>query len=115
MFLAVAVPLVPGQTEPFRASVEASVRSGEGLARLRLWRMRRLTIWLQHVRGQDVVVYDAVGDLGELMESIAASDDPLVKQERDLIREWFGIDLTAESWPIPTAVLAWSSPDAAVG
>lgn len=115
MFLAVAVPLLPGQTESFRSSVEASAGSGDGLARLRLWRMRRLTIWLQRVRDQDIVIYDAVGDLGELLDSIAASDDPLVKDERASIREWYGIDLTAENWPIPTAVLAWSSPDAAEG
>jgi len=112
MFIAVAVPLRPGQTEPFRAAVEASGASGEGQARLRLWNMRRLAIWLQHLPDGDVVVYDGVGDLGELMDSLARSDEPLVAAQREAIRVWFGIDLTTTNWPIPTAVLAWSSPDA---
>lgn len=113
MFIAVAVPLLAGQTDRFRAAVDSAGASGEGGSRLRLWRMQQLAIWLQRSTSMgDVVIYDAVGDLPEMLRSLAESDDELVASQRAAIREWFGIDLTAEPWPLPVPARSWSAANA---
>lgn len=112
MFIASAVVLRPGKTEVFRRAVEASVTSGSGESMLRMWDIRQLTIWLHPTSLGDAVIYEAIGDLAEMMRSLAESDDPVVAPQRDSFRDRFGIDLTREPWPMPRPGWSWSAPSA---
>lgn len=109
MFIAVALVLRDGRTESFRASVAASVDAGTGEVMLERWDVRRLTLWFQPTSVGEVVIYEAIGDLSEMIRSLAESDDPLVVAQRAAILDRFGLDLTRESWPIPQPGLSWSA------
>jgi len=109
MFIAVALPLRSGETRAFRDSVVQSIGSGSGAKRLEVWDVRRLTIWLQETSRGDVVVYEAVGDLNEMIRSLAEEQDPLVAGQRAFIRDRFGLDVARDSWPIPQPGFSWSA------
>jgi hypothetical protein len=109
MFIAVAVPLRPGWTERFRESIAQGIATGTGTKMVELWDVRRLTIWLHVTSRGDVVVYEAVGDIHEMLRSLAEEQDPLMAAQRASVRDRFGLDLERESWPIPLPGFSWSS------
>lgn len=109
MFIAVALVLRPGRTESFRASVAANVASGYGDVMLERWNIRRLTLWFHPTAVGEVVIYEAIGDLSEMIRSMAESDDPVVVAQRAAHLDRFGLDVTRESWPIPHPGFSWSA------
>lgn len=109
MFIAVGLLLRPGRTAAFRLNVAASVASGTVSELLQLWDVRRLTIWLHPTARGDVVIYEAAGDVSEMIRSLAESDHPRIVAQRASILDRFGLDLSRESWPIPLPGVSWSS------
>ena len=104
-----ALLLRPGRTEVFRSSVAESVAAGKVPELLRMWDVRRLTIWLHPTSRGDVVIYEAAGDVSEMIRSLAESDHPRIVAQRASVLDRFGLDLTRESWPIPQPGYSWSA------
>jgi len=112
MFIAIAVPVVPGATELLRTAVRHSTDSGDGLERARRWRLKRLTVWLHQTPAGDVAIYESVGDIATMVRSLAGDTDPLIAGQREWFQRLFGIDVATEQWPIPLPALSWSAPTA---
>jgi hypothetical protein len=115
LFVATAIPVLPGRTEAFRRDIADSVRSGAGRARLERWQAKRLAVWLQSTDRGDVVVYEAAGDVPHMLRSLTTDDDPDTREQRALVQRTFGLDVARTSYPIPEPAFAWSTDEAPVG
>jgi hypothetical protein len=108
MFIAAAFPIMAGKTDLLTSAVRASTEGGGGLERVRRWGLKRLTIWLQTTPTGDVVIYESVGEIPEMVRSLTSDTDPLIEEQRRIIDEVFGLDLATSSFPVPLPAFSWS-------
>lgn len=108
MFIAAGLPVLPGKEQLLRSAVEVSTGGGGGLQRVRRWGLKRLTVWLQHSADRDLVIYESVGDVPEMVRSLTLDEDPLIAEQRRIIDEVFGLDLASTSFPVPLPAFSWS-------
>lgn len=111
-FVAVALPLLPGQTERYCRAIRANAQSAEasgGADRVRRWGLNRMGIWMQRVGEQDIVVYELAGDIPRMVQILADADGPDMDQQRAFFRSSFGRDFASGDFPVPRPSFAWSS------
>jgi hypothetical protein len=115
MFVAAAVPLLPGRTDEYCARIARSVESGDGHARVERWGLTQMAVWLQRYRGGpvrdafDAVVFELTGDVPGMLRILATADDADSAAQRALARECFGLDWALEPFPLPDPAYAWSA------
>jgi hypothetical protein len=109
-YMAMALPLLPGRADAFRAIMRRGVETGDGPAHASGWGVNRLTVHIQRVDDCDVVLYEVSGDLPRMVREVAGIDSPAMRLERRLFRDHFGIDLAAGELPVPEPAFAWSAP-----
>lgn len=115
LFVAVAMPLLPGRTEAYVERISLSLQSGYGQRRLDQWQLAGMAIWLHRYRGGphcepvDFVIYELSGDIPGMLRTLATSQDSEMIGQRALLRDNFGVDPTDGTVPFPQPAFAWSS------
>lgn len=121
LFVAAALPLLPGRADAYRERIASGRATGDAMARVRRWGIKRMSIWLHHVRwpdgadtdGHDVVIYELAGDIPQMFHVLATDDTAEMDAQRALLRDAFGVDVAAGEFPVPLPSFAWSAPTAA--
>lgn len=108
--MAMAVPLLPGRTDDYLATMQLGLTTGRGPAHARDWGVNRLTIHLQRFDDRDLVLYEVAGDLARMVRELSGHDTPGMRLERRMFRDYFGIDVAAGALPLPEPAFAWSAP-----
>jgi hypothetical protein len=109
LFIAAAMPLLPGRVAQYRETITEGGRKDEALDRVRRWGLGRLDIWLDEHTDSAWAVYDAAGDLAHMLRDLATSDDEAMVSQRGFVKEMFGIDLATSTFPLPTAAWSWTA------
>ena len=96
--LTIVLPLLPGQSEPWRRflqELQGARRSGFDAACWR-WGIRALTLWLAPARTGDVVVAQVVmaTNLSDVAERFVPSRQPFDRWIAERARELHGVDVS---------------------
>lgn len=115
LFVAAALPILPGRTEAYVEQIAMGFESGDGQRRLDRWRLTRMSIWLHRYPGGpyrdpvDFAIYELIGDIPGMLRALATSEDPESLSQRALLRDAFGVDPADGTVPFPLPAFAWSS------
>lgn len=115
LFVAAAVPLLPGRTDEYCERIAHSRASGEGRGRVQRWGLAHMAVWLQRcpasaARGPfDVVIFELSGDVPGMLRQLATSDDADTAGQRALARHCFGLDWATDPFPLPEPAFSWSA------
>lgn len=115
LFVAAALPLLPGRTDAYVEQIALGVQSGDGQRRLDRWKLTRMSIWLHRYPGGphrepvDFVIYELTGDIPGMLRTLASADDGETLAQRALLRDNFGTDPVEGNLPFPQPAFAWSS------
>lgn len=114
LFIAVALPVLPGRTEAYRRTIADRAREGQARDRMRRWGVRRMAMWLQTLPGvlhggRDVVVYELAGDVPRMITALTTDPAPEMAGQRALLLDAFGLDTGLVGFPMPLPAFSWSS------
>lgn len=115
MYVAAAVPLLPGRTDDYCDRITRSVATGDGQARVERWGLSHMAVWLQRYPGGphrdpfDTIIFELAGDVPAMLRMLATATDADSAGQRALSRECFGLDWAVEPFPLPDPAYAWSA------